>query len=151
LGLSLSDLFSVFCLAARCLMVLAWRKVFKDAKLLALHGMRTRSFAARSAGSSISRCMLWLAALSRLIRGCQLCEVFAATPATLLAWHRRLVTRKWDYIRRRRPGRPSMAVAGSSSGRPATVQIVMICVLPRAVALPHRRGVVPGAWRPLCS
>ena len=29
------------------------------------------------------------------------------TPATLLAWHRRLVARKRDYTSRRRPGRPS--------------------------------------------
>ena len=32
-------------------------------------------------------------------------------PATLLAWHRRLVARKWDYTSRRGPGRPSTAAA----------------------------------------
>jgi transposase InsO family protein len=32
-------------------------------------------------------------------------------PATLLAWYRRLVARKWDYSSRRRPGRPSTAAA----------------------------------------
>ncbi len=32
-------------------------------------------------------------------------------PATLLAWHRQLVARKWDYTSRRRPGRPSTAAA----------------------------------------
>ena len=31
------------------------------------------------------------------------------TPATLLAWHRRLIARKWDYSQRRSPGRPSTA------------------------------------------
>jgi putative transposase len=37
--------------------------------------------------------------------------VFAVTPATLLAWHRRLIARKWDYSQRRSPGRPSTAAA----------------------------------------
>ena len=54
---------------------------------------------------------LWLAALSRLIPRRRWGEVFMVTPATLLAWHRRLVTRKWDYTSQRRPGRPSTAAA----------------------------------------
>jgi transposase len=54
---------------------------------------------------------LWLAALSRLIPRRRWCEVFAVTPATLLAWHRRLAARKWDYTSRRRPGRPPTAAA----------------------------------------
>ena len=32
--------------------------------------------------------------------------VFPVTPATVLAWHRRLVVRKYDTSTRRRPGRP---------------------------------------------
>jgi putative transposase len=54
---------------------------------------------------------LWLSALSRLIPRHRQGEVFAVTPATLLAWHRRLVARKWDYTSRRCPGRPSTAAA----------------------------------------
>jgi putative transposase len=54
---------------------------------------------------------LWLAALSRLVPRSQRGEMFAVTPATLLAWHRRLVARKWDYASRRGPGRPSTAAA----------------------------------------
>ena len=33
------------------------------------------------------------------------------TPATLIAWHRRLIARKWDYASRRRPGRPPTSAA----------------------------------------
>jgi hypothetical protein len=40
---------------------------------------------------------LWLTALSRPIPRRRWGEIFAVTPATLPAWHRRLVTRKWDY------------------------------------------------------
>jgi hypothetical protein len=38
-------------------------------------------------------------------------QISRVTPATLLAWHRRLVARKRDYSSRRRPGRPSTAIA----------------------------------------
>jgi putative transposase len=34
--------------------------------------------------------------------------VLPISPATLLAWHRRLVARKWDYTSQRKPGRPSI-------------------------------------------
>jgi putative transposase len=47
--------------------------------------------------------------LSRLLPRRRWTEVFPVTPATLLAWHRRLVTRQWDYTARRQPGRPSTA------------------------------------------
>ncbi|MFB7715197.1 hypothetical protein [Streptomyces sp. NPDC056105] len=33
------------------------------------------------------------------------------TLATLPAWHRKLVAKKWDYSQRRRPGRPPTAAA----------------------------------------
>jgi hypothetical protein len=74
----------------------------KDAELL---GAPARE---RGAAPPISRVCyqpgdrLWLAALSRLIPRRRWGEVFAVTPATLLAWHRRLVTRKWNYANRRR-------------------------------------------------
>ncbi|WP_435861728.1 integrase [Streptomyces milbemycinicus] len=53
---------------------------------------------------------LWFAALSSLIPRCRWAQVFPVTPATLLAWPRRLIARKWDYSKRRaRPGRPPTA------------------------------------------
>jgi putative transposase len=54
---------------------------------------------------------LWLSALSSLIPRRRWAAVFPVTPATLLAWHRRLVARKWDYSARRSSGRPSTAAA----------------------------------------
>ena len=94
-----------------CLMLLTRHEVSKEAELLVL---RYENAVLRR---QISRVRyqpgdrLWLAALSRLIPRRQWGEVFAVTPATLLAWHRRLVARKWDYPSRRRPGRPSTAGA----------------------------------------
>ena len=104
-------IFSVAYLLARrllgCLMMLARREVSKDAELLVLR--HENAVLRRQVGpvryQPADR--LWLAALSRLIPRHRWGEVFAVTPATLLAWHRRLVARKWDYTSRRRPGRPS--------------------------------------------
>lgn len=105
--------FSVVYLLARCLlrclMVRGRLEVSKDAELLVLR--HENAVLRRQIGRVRYRSgdRLWLAALSRLIPQHRWGEVFAVTPATLLAWHRRLVARKWDYASRR-PGRPSTAV-----------------------------------------
>jgi putative transposase len=49
---------------------------------------------------------VWLAALARLIPRRRWTEVFPVTPATLLAWHRKLAARKYDIGKQRKPGRP---------------------------------------------
>ena len=49
----------------------------------------------------------WFAVLTRFIPRRRWAEVFPVTPATLLAWHRRLAARKYDTSKRRRPGRPA--------------------------------------------
>ena len=94
-----------------CLIVLARREVSKDAGLLVLRHENAvlRRQIGRIRYQPGDR--LWLAALSRLVPRRRWGEVFTVTPATLLTWHRRLVTRTWDYTSRRRPGRPSTATA----------------------------------------
>ena len=49
---------------------------------------------------------VWFAALARLVPCRRWAEVFPVTPATLLAWHRRLAAGKYDTSKRRKPGRP---------------------------------------------
>jgi putative transposase len=49
----------------------------------------------------------WLSALARLIPRRRWSEVFPVTPATLLAWHRKLAAKKYDTSKRRKPGRPA--------------------------------------------
>src|SRR5438067_7582492 len=108
-------IFSVAYLAVRCLLgclvVLTRCQVSKDAELLVLQHENAvlRRQISRVRYQPADR--LWLAALSRLIPRHRWAGVFAMTPATLLAWHRRLVARKWDYTSRRRPGRPPTAAA----------------------------------------
>jgi putative transposase len=106
---------SVGYLIVRCLldglMVLARREVSKDAELLVLRHENAvlRRQISRVRYQPADR--LWLAALSRLIPRRRWGEVFAVSPATLLAWHRRLVGRKWNYTNLRRAGRPATAAA----------------------------------------
>ena len=47
-----------------------------------------------------------LAALARLIPRGRRTGIIPVTPATLLAWHRRLAAKKYDTSKRRKPGRP---------------------------------------------
>ena len=98
-----------------CLTVLARREVSKDAELLVLRHENAvlRRQIGRVRYQPGDR--LWLAALSRLVPRHRWGKMFAVTPATLLAWHRRLVAHKWDYASKRRPGRPSTAAAIASS------------------------------------
>ena len=48
----------------------------------------------------------WFAALAPFIPRGRWTRVLPVTPATLLAWHRRLAGRKYDTSKRRKPGRP---------------------------------------------
>jgi putative transposase len=84
----------------RCLLgliaVLVRRDLSKDAELLILRHENAvlRRQVARVRSTPADR--VWLAALSRLVPCHRWAEVFAVTPAAILAWHRRLVARKWD-------------------------------------------------------
>ena len=70
-------------------------------------GTRTRYCAATLAGCEYEPAdRAWFAALARLIPRRRWTDVFPVTPATLLAWHRRLAARKYETSNRRKPGRP---------------------------------------------
>ena len=108
-------IFPVVCQLTRCLlsalMLLTRRETSREAELLVLRHENAvlRRQLGRVRYQPADR--LWLAALSRLISRRRWPDVFSMTPATLLAWHRRLVARRWDYTGRRRPGRPDTAAA----------------------------------------
>jgi putative transposase len=78
----------------------------KDAELLVLRHENAvlRRTAGRVRYEPADRA--WFAALTPFIPRRRWAGVFPVTPATLLAWHRRLVARKYDTSTRRRPGRP---------------------------------------------
>ena len=52
---------------------------------------------------------VWFAALARLLPRRRWTGIFPVTPATLLAWHRKLAGGKYDTSKRRKPGRPPTA------------------------------------------
>ena len=67
-------------------------------------GTRTRCCAGRVRYELGDR--VWLAALAGRIPRRRWTEIFPVTPATLLAWHRKLAGSKYDTSKRRKPGRP---------------------------------------------
>src|ERR1019366_5441098 len=69
---------------------------------------------------------VWLAALARRIRRRRWTDVFPVTPATLLAWHRKLAGSKYDPSQRRKPGRPPTV--------PSIARLVVLCV-PRILSM----------------
>ena len=89
--------------------VLVRRDLSKDAELLLLRHKNAvlRRQVTRVRYTSADR--MWLTALSRLLPRLRWAETFPITPATILAWHRKLISRKWDYTARRRSGRPPTA------------------------------------------
>jgi hypothetical protein len=86
------------------LVVLVFRTdLAKDAELLVVRHENAvlRRHASRIRYEPADRA--WLAALARLIPRNRRAEVFPVTPATLLAWHRRLAAKKHDTSKRRNP------------------------------------------------
>ena len=101
------------------LLVLVFRRdLAKDAELLVLRheNVVLRRYAGRVRYEPADR--VWFAALARLIPRMRWAEVFPVTPATLLAWHRKLAAKKYDRAgSARRIARPqSGASPALSSG-----------------------------------
>ncbi|MGH3806985.1 MAG: integrase core domain-containing protein [Pseudonocardiaceae bacterium] len=108
-------LLSILYRLVRCLLgltaVLVRSDLSKDAELLVLRHENAvlRRQMTRVHYTPADRA--WLTALSRFLPRRRWAALFPVTPATILAWHRRLISRKWDYTARRRPGRPPTATA----------------------------------------
>ena len=112
--------------------VLLRRDTSKDAELLVLrheNAVLRRQIAGPVRYEPADR--FWLAALSSLIPQHRWREVFAVTPGTLLAWHRRCIAAKWDYSARHAHTGRSPTRAALKKGSPA------VCV-----------GHAGAGWRP---
>src|SRR6266705_5300076 len=79
-----------------------------DAELLVLRHENAvlRRYAGRVRYEPADR--VWFAALARPLPRRHRAGIFPVTPATPLAWHRKLATRKYDTSSQRKPGRPPM-------------------------------------------
>jgi putative transposase len=103
-------LLKIVCLLMRWLFSLAVLVVRadgeKNAELLVLRHENAvlRRNAGRVRYDPVDRA--WFAALTRFIPRRRWAEVFPVTPATLLAWHRRLAAGRYNTSKGRRPGRP---------------------------------------------
>jgi putative transposase len=58
---------------------------------------------------------VWFVALARLLPRRRWTEIFPVTPATLLAWHRKLAARKYGTSGRRKPGARQQSRASPAS------------------------------------
>ncbi|MGW1710622.1 integrase core domain-containing protein, partial [Streptomyces sp. NPDC002206] len=126
----------LLCRTARALLsvpvVLLRRDTAKDAELLVVrheNAILCRHVRGRVRYEPAGR--FWLAALTSLIPRGRWAAVFPAAPGALLAWHRKLIARKWDYSAR-----------GSRTGRPPTAVALKSLVLRLADEIPrwgHRR------------
>ncbi|MFG2525029.1 hypothetical protein [Streptomyces sp. NPDC048527] len=106
------------------------RDVTKDAKLLVLRHENAvlRRHVPRLRYEPTDR--LQFAALSHLTPRHRWPQVSPMTPATLPAWHRKLVAKKWDYSQHRRPGHPPTSPA---------VKALVLCVAAENPGWGHRR------------
>src|SRR5512142_1974229 len=89
------------------LAVLVFRRdLAKDAELLVLRHENAvlRRHTGRIRYEPTDR--VWFTALTQLIPRSRWAGVFPVTPTTLLAWHSKLATRKYDTSKLRTPGRP---------------------------------------------
>jgi len=86
--------------------VLVRRDLSRDAELLVLRHENAvlRRQVTRVRYTPADR--MWLTALLGLLPRRRWAQIFPVTPATILVWHRKLISRKWDYTARRRPRRP---------------------------------------------
>jgi transposase InsO family protein len=128
--LSMSMLYRLLRCLVSLIAVLTRRDLSKDAELLVLRHENTvlRRQLPRVRYTPTDR--MWLAALSRLLPRRRWSQVFAVTPATIMSWHRKLVSRRWDYTARRRPGRPPT---------PTTVRQLIIRMATENPSWGHRR------------